>query len=144
MKLSILTQTIVGILISSSTYADYTDIPQAQLDSYKKAFSIAAKNSLLLNCSASGILWNRYLDTYVLQASSGKLKKNGDQPILIFEREVYPNNFKYIATVVSSSDFRSLVSVQVVEFNFDYMNVGDLLNPELKKDYILKTSAECH
>ncbi len=141
MKLSIFTQTLVGILISSSAYAGYTDIPQDQLGAYKKAFLIAGENSSLPNCS--GYVSNRFLDTYITNATSGKVNQNGDQPILIFEK-ADKDNSKYIATVMSSRDYKIITSIKVEEFAIEDINVGDLLHPKLAKGYVLKSAAECH
>lgn len=145
MKIRSVCHTFAALLMSCSALANYQNIPQDQLSEYKTATILAGLNSSLTNCSQSGILKEESLDQYIKNADSGKIDSDGNQPILVFEKNSLDNGVqsKVISTVRSSSDYKKIISIKVEELSLSDVNIGDLRHPHIVKSYVVKSSAEC-
>lgn len=141
MNLSILRSIFLGLILSSSAWAGYQGIPQDRLESYKKATVLAGQKSSLAHCTVSGSLEHNDVQDYITMATSGRIDSSGSQPILIFEHEA--SGKKYLAIVISTSDYKLLVSVKVEEFIWSDVNTGDLQNPRIEKEFVLNAYGEC-
>lgn len=146
MKTKFFYSTLIAMVISSTAFAEFRAIPQAQLEAYKKAVALATQQSSINNCKESGNLTDRALGEYVQEAESGKVDVDGNQPILIFERH-FPTvsmNLKSITTITSTADYKRLRSIKVEELLLSDVNTGDLKNPNIVKEYIVITIGECN
>lgn len=148
MKIEFFSSTLVAAFLSSTAFAEYKSIPQNQLETYKTAVVLAGQKSSLNNCHESGTngLAERSLAAYVQKANSGKIDLDGNQPILIFECNSVNGraNTKALATIITSRDYKSVTSIKVEELRLSDVNIGDLLNPHIVKDYVVTSSGECN
>jgi hypothetical protein len=142
MKIINLSSVFLGLILSSSAWSALQEIPQDQLEIYKKATILAGQKSRLSECAISGMLEYTDVQYYISLATSGQIDSAGLQPILIFKNET--SGKKYLATVVSSSDYKLLDSVKVEEFIWSDVNTGDLKNPRIEKQFVLNASGDCH
>lgn len=142
MKVSNFIKASIGILVSSTALAGYSEIPQSQLEAYKTAVLLAGRNNDLFNCTLSGSLSHRILGEYISEAQTGKVDLSGAQPILVFE-SFKQDRSKHAATVVSSPDYKKVVAFKTEEFVWGEINIGDLLHPQIIKGYVLIGSGEC-
>lgn len=141
MNLSTISAVFLGVILSSSAWASYQEIPQDRLESYKKATVLAGQKSGLSKCNVSGYLEHNDVQYYITMATSGRIDSSGSQPILLFEQQA--SGKKYLATIISTSDYKLLVSVKVEEFIWSDINRGDLQNPQIEKGFVLSGSGEC-
>jgi len=142
MKTLTLGSVSLGLILSSSAWAAFQEIPHDRLEAYKKATILAGQQSGLSQCTSSGILEYNDVQYYISMATSGRIDSAGSQPILIFENEA--SGKKYLATVFSTSDYKLLASIKVEEFIWSDVNTGDLQNPQIEKQFVLNGSGECH
>ncbi|MCB0369187.1 MAG: hypothetical protein KDD45_06950 [Bdellovibrionales bacterium] len=142
MNLSILSSIFLGLILNSSAWAGYQEIPQDRLESYKVATILAGQKSSFTHCAVSGYLEHNDVQDYITIATSGRIDSSGSQPILIFEYET--SGKKYLATVSSTSDYKLLVSIKVEEFIWSDVNTGDLQNPRIEKGFTLNAYGECN
>lgn len=142
MKLQTLGSVFLSLLLYSKAWAVYQNIPMDQLESYKKAAILAGIKSGLKNCNISGLLEYNTIQDYILTATAGQLDTKGSQPILIFSSQT--KDKKYVATLISKSDYKLLVSIKVEDFIWSEVNTGYLKNPIIEKDFVLNAFAECN
>lgn len=145
MKMTSIASALVGVLLTSSASAEYNNIPASQLDDYKTAISIALNRTNFRNCAISGPLAGT-AEEFIKAADSAKIQNDGKQPILIFEISAakYSNAGKAATTIVSSSDYKSIISLRTDEYVLSEVNIGDLKRPRIEMAYVIKATGECN
>lgn len=146
MKTEFFFPALVVALLCSYGYAEYKNIPLNQLESYKTAVVIAGLKSPLSNCKESGFIAVRSLDTYLKKADSGKIELYGKQPILFFENSSVDGraDTKAVTTIITSNDYKSIVSIKVEILQLSDINIGNIRNPHIVKAYEVISSGECN
>jgi hypothetical protein len=140
-------QQVKRLAVKNSSVAGFTAIPNEKLSAYKEAAIIAGKQGNLTNCSAvvSGTHAYDALETYIAKSDSGKIKADSKQPILIFGITALQDdlNRKAVITVISTANYKTIVSVKLDELALENVNEGTLENPKIVKSYVVKFSQIC-
>lgn len=131
-----------SVIAASQAFAAPIDIPANKLPSYKQAVELAGKQTIGECKETYGAPRERYMVENVKQAQSATLDASGGQPILVFKRQVSPD-FRAITKVVSSNDFKRIISYTVEEQEMGDINTGDLLNPVIARGYLKTAFVEC-
>ncbi len=117
-------------------------IPAAQLPSYKKAVKLAVGYK---NLACTSVLNNIYdyktLDEVLDATTSADLDLSGAQPLLVFSKG--DNQNRMTASVTTSADYKSVVSILVAESSAKStdVNSGTIANPSISTQVVWSDDA---
>lgn len=137
------------LLLATMAQASYVDIPKDRLDDYKKATIQGAhesqKKGKLSDCKMvyGSLDKSTMVADYITVATSGQIQAEGAQPVLLFQLDQNNPRIKYVTTVVSSADYKEVLSLKLEKFDLNDINVGDLRNPRIEKAFELQWSFIC-
>ena len=118
-------------------------IPSEELSIYKNAASLAIKaGNFICNSNPYLTSYIRLTTDFIADASLGERNSDGAQPLLIFTDE-NENETKEVYSLVTSVDYKSIISINYAYFEMKDVNVGNLNAPHIVREYVQITSSHC-
>jgi hypothetical protein len=148
---------VFSLFVSSGASAydlpGFTPIPMTKLPVYVQAIQSAVENRVLIECNVreySRVALPAQFEFSVL----GFIKTDTSQPLLALEVWLdafgrFTDQFHHATSMyrylfTTSSDYKSILKVSAQAFQKEWVNKGDLINPVMKSEFVLKkTKTDC-
>lgn len=137
LKMSGISGFLTLIVFGSSAYAKLTEIKGDERERYQGA-AIEAVNNAHLVCSGAADP-----ASYIFNSSEVFIDKTGAQPALVFHYNYRPGEFRVVVKLVTSVDYKSVISVVLDQQSWRRTYDRDLLDPIPRDGFVTDVTVTC-
>jgi hypothetical protein len=117
-------------------------IPENQLSMYKKAALVAFYEGRPFHCETTGVFFDQVM-YYLDDSQSGEINESGEQPLITFSQITKTGVLISKITLVTTSDYKRILTLKGELFQERDVNQGNLLKPNLIRESYVFGSMVC-